>query len=367
MNRSPITALLVAICVWTAGDASAQCVWGSFDASRINYSGGLLTGSGHVTLRSIIAQEGGTVGPSTATLTPAYLAGVNVFYTSLLSTSTGALSAAEQAALVGWVNNGGTLVVTGDIFPLAAYDSFTSPFGVTNYVSISTASTGFPLATHALTQGITSYSYVTNCSFSFGTDALLLGDDGSGNAFMVVLEPSTGYFGGGRVVVLGDHNMFTESYITGADNAKLAKNIANWACNSGSPTCPSHFATWSNYGNGWPGTQGVPTLVPTNNPVVGQPLGLQVGNSLGSPTTGYLLLGLSPANQASGLGGTILVNFVPALVFAVPLAQSGVLLAGNVPNDPTLCGVSLYVQFLEVDAGATQGASFTRGLKLDFG
>lgn len=352
----------------SAPEASGQCVWGSFDASRINYAQGPLTGANHATLQSIIGLAGGVFAPAAPTLTPSYLAGVDVFYTSLLSQATGTLSTAERAALSTWVQGGGTLVVTADIFPLAAYDSFTSMFGVTNYVSVSTPASGAPVGQiHPIVQGVNAYHYVTNSTFSYGSDALRLGNDSAGNVFAVVLEPSTGFLGGGRVLVLGDHNFFTDSYVQLNDNALLAKNVAEWACNAGSPLCPSHSPSWSNYGAGWPGTNGVPSLGPSGSPTIGQPVALQIGNSLGAATTGYLLLGAAPASQATALGGTVLVAFVPALAFTLPIPASGTLLAGTVPNDPTLCGVSLYVQVIQADPNASHGASFSRGLKLDFG
>ncbi len=213
--------------------AMAQpCNWGSFDATRINYSSGPLTGGAHTALVGIIVANGGTVISPTPVLDATYLGGVNVFYTSLLSTSTGALSGAEQTALQNWITGGGTLIVTGDIFPLAAYESFTAFYGVTNYTAISGSGNGYPVASHPITAGITSYYFMTECTFTYGTDAMLLGDNGAGSDFMIVMEPGTGFTAGGRILVIGDHNMFTNNYIGTADNTPLANNIAAWA-NSG--------------------------------------------------------------------------------------------------------------------------------------
>lgn len=216
-----------------AASVSAQqpCVWGSFNESRINYSGGTLNGSAHTTLQGIIASNGGTIAAATPTLTAAYLNTVDIFYTSLLNTSTGTLSAGEQTALQGWVAGGGTLIVTADIFPLAAYESFTQVYGVTNYTAIGSASTGNVVGSHMITAGVTNYAYNTNSRFTFGANGMLLGNDGgAGNNFMAVFEPATGFNVGGRILVLGDHNMFTNSSIGSSQNTLLANNIANWAC-----------------------------------------------------------------------------------------------------------------------------------------
>lgn len=221
--------LVMILLLSLTGLASAWGVWGSFDATRINYSSGTLTGAAHATLRSLIEATGGTVAAPTSQLTPAYLSGVDIFYTSLLSTSTGALSGAEQSALHDWIAAGGVLIVTSDILSLPAYESFTAYYGVTGYSALGHVGTGYPVASHAITDGVTSYFYNTESTFSYGSDALLLGNNGFGNAFMVVLEPQTGFTAGGRILVFGDHNMFTESYINSNDNMVLAGNFAEWA------------------------------------------------------------------------------------------------------------------------------------------
>ncbi len=221
--------------------ANLTCAWGSFDGSRINYTDGQLTGNAHSTLRSIITSNGGSIAPPTPTLTPAYLSTVDVFYTSLLSTSTGALAPAEQTALQNWIAAGGTLIVSADILSLPAYESFTSFYQVTNYQALSHSGSGSPVTAHPITNGVSSYAYATECTFTYGPDALLLGNNGFGNDFMVVLEPATGFLADGRILVLGDHNMLTNSLIGNADNTLLANNIAAWAC-----TPPSSCA-WGSF------------------------------------------------------------------------------------------------------------------------
>ncbi|MBD3369592.1 hypothetical protein GF402_04425 [Candidatus Fermentibacteria bacterium] len=122
--------------------------------------------------------------------------------------------------------------MTGDIFPLNAYESFTSNYGVTNYTSISGSGDGYPVASHPITDGVTSYFFMTECTFTYGSDALLLGDNGSGSDFMIVMEEGTGFTEGGRILVLGDHNILTNTYIGSSDNTVLANNIAAWAAST---------------------------------------------------------------------------------------------------------------------------------------
>ena len=69
--------------------------------------------------------------------------------------------------------------------------------------------------------------------------------DSANNTFMVVLEPGTGFPHAGRVLVLGDHNMFGNTFIGNADNTRLANNIAQWACRGTVAIEPGTWpATW---------------------------------------------------------------------------------------------------------------------------
>ncbi len=235
-------ALVLLVALPTVAAAQTGCRWGSFDATRINYAGGVLSnGTEHSTLRNIITANGGTISAAAPSLTAAYLGSVDVFYTSLLSTATGILSAAEQTALQAWINAGGTLIVTADIFPLPAYESFTQVYGVTGYTAISGSANGTTVNAHPIIAGVSSFYYVTNSTFNYGGDALRLGVDNANNTFMVVLEPATGFPHAGRVLVTGDHNMFANSSIGAAQNTLLANNIAQWACHGATAVEP---ATW---------------------------------------------------------------------------------------------------------------------------
>ena len=118
------------------------------------------------------------------------------------------------------------------------------------------------------------------------------------------------------------------------------------------------------YGSGHPGTFGIPLLTATNTPVIGAPVNLFISNSLGASTTSMLYLGLA-SQSATIRGAPFLV--VPTLSLPLPLPPSGMLLPINVPPNPNLCGVSVYFQVLELDAGASQGVSATAGLEMLLG
>jgi hypothetical protein len=124
-------------------------------------------------------------------------------------------------------------------------------------------------------------------------------------------------------------------------------------------------ARWQNYGVGWPGSYGVPSFTASNAPAIGSNISLTVGNSAGLATPGMILLGLSEAYIPTGKGGTILVD--PLLYVPIALPPSSYTISGFISNDPNLCGVHVYLQALELDAGASNGLSFTQGLDLFLG
>ncbi|RJP31592.1 MAG: hypothetical protein C4547_15395 [Phycisphaerales bacterium] len=230
-NTAFVSAAMLCLCITPA--AMSQAVWGGFDATRINYGSGTLDGSAHAGLRAVIAENDGVVGAMTAELTDDYLSGVDVFYTSLLSRSTGVLSQPEQEALGRFIGRGGTLIVTADIFPLEAYESSTAQFGVTGYRALTGVGVGRPVAQHVITENVVGYAYNTESTYNYGKDALLLGDNGRGSDYMIVMEPETGFNAGGRIVVVGDHNMFTDTYLNQQSNRILAGNIAAWGAEGG--------------------------------------------------------------------------------------------------------------------------------------
>lgn len=211
--------------------ASAQCVWGSFDETRINYPGGVLsTGVAHSMLRDVIAGGSGSIAPGTPELTPAYLDGVDVFYTSLLKDDGVPLSSAEAASLQAWFAAGGTLIVTADIFNLPGYESFTSFLGVTNYAAIGDAANAKRIAGHPLSVGVPTVGFSSNSTFDIPANARGLYEDANGNLFAAVMDPPTGFAGPGRLFVVGDHNLFANTLIGSPANTQFAENMVRWAC-----------------------------------------------------------------------------------------------------------------------------------------
>jgi Tol biopolymer transport system component len=124
-------------------------------------------------------------------------------------------------------------------------------------------------------------------------------------------------------------------------------------------------ASWQNYGAGFAGTHGIPSLTASADPVFGTTIAIDLGNSRGAATFGLLLGGLQRASIPTNAGGTILVDSRVRIVITIPAA--GAALPWSIPRDEQLCGLLLDVQVLELDEGAAHDLSFTPGLELALG
>jgi hypothetical protein len=178
------------------------------------------------------------------------------------------------------------------------------------------------------------------------------------------------------------------AYAIAVDSAGAAY-VAGYTSSSDFPTTPGAFdtswnggyydafvtkldidyclpATWSNYGAGWPGTLGTPSLTSSANPSLGSTITLSIGNSLGANTTGFLAIGLTQASLTTCFGGTLLL--LPISIITIRIPATGLSVPGPIPKgDASWCGLAIFLQVMEFDAGASKGVSFTPGLELDLG
>jgi Tol biopolymer transport system component len=127
----------------------------------------------------------------------------------------------------------------------------------------------------------------------------------------------------------------------------------------------STAASWSNYGAGFPGTNGIPAFTSQQNPAFGATVTLDLSNSYANPTVGVIFVGFQRTSIHSGWGGDLLV--VPALSMFVTFSYGGDSFTGTIPDDRSLCGVTVDLQAIEADPGAAKGVSFTQGLELVLG
>ena len=124
-------------------------------------------------------------------------------------------------------------------------------------------------------------------------------------------------------------------------------------------------ASWANYGMGWPGTNGVPTLELDAVPALGQTVNVLMGSSSGATAPALLFFGDEQTATATAVGGTLLTNLVA--VFPVTVAAGGDSVSFTVPSKGTLCGAEIYGQLFQADMGASAGFSFSRGLRVILG
>lgn len=128
------------------------------------------------------------------------------------------------------------------------------------------------------------------------------------------------------------------------------------------------LASWTPYGAGWPGANGVPSLTLSANPVLGTTVDVQVGNSATVDSLACLLLSSGSDAATTGFGGTLLVSrpfLQTTSIHPLPLAGATVPLV--IPNDANLCGAQGYLQMFQFDAASSHGLAFSRGVSIVLG
>ena len=121
-----------------------------------------------------------------------------------------------------------------------------------------------------------------------------------------------------------------------------------------------------NYGRGWPGKLGVPTLTASAKPRIGTSFGIRIGSSRSTAAAAFVMLGVQPANVKPRKTGTLLVD--PAGLLLIPsLSPKGLTLPMSIPNNSFFCGIGIALQSIVVDPAAKGGFAFSRGLHLSIG
>jgi Tol biopolymer transport system component len=125
------------------------------------------------------------------------------------------------------------------------------------------------------------------------------------------------------------------------------------------------FAAWTNYGAGFPGTNGVPTFTSSGAATLGTTITLDLANSCGQPTVGLLFAGVERATLHTNRGGDLLL--LPLLAVPITFSFGGSQFVWSLPADDEWIGLTIDLQAVEADAGAAKGVSFTAGLELAVG
>ncbi|MGE3171372.1 MAG: VWA domain-containing protein [Planctomycetota bacterium] len=135
--------------------------------------------------------------------------------------------------------------------------------------------------------------------------------------------------------------------------------------------CPClRDATWTNYGIGWSGSSGVPTIGLGSAPSICAGIDLQVGNSWGQTQPCCVLFSDQPTNRLLSFGGRLLVDTATAGFWetGVGVSPAGLSLPLQVPcNSLSFCGMTFYAQGALLDPGAAGGVALTSGLQFSIG
>jgi Tol biopolymer transport system component len=123
-------------------------------------------------------------------------------------------------------------------------------------------------------------------------------------------------------------------------------------------------ASWSDYGTGFAGKNGIPLLTTSDVAALGTTITLSATNSAKGWTVGFLLIG-AQADVPLSSGATLLVT--PYLTEVVTLTNFGWSEEFAIPDDSTLDGIAADCQMVELDLAAKGGLSFSAGLELVIG
>ncbi|MEW6747294.1 MAG: hypothetical protein AB1486_31575 [Planctomycetota bacterium] len=228
-----------------------------------------------------------------------------------------------------------------------------------------TASGDFPTTPGAYDRRFGGYLDAFVAKLSADGSSLLYGTflgagDGSDEGRAVAVDAS------GAAVVVGDTDGDVPTTPGACDPMHRMRRYGDAFVVKLVPSVCDNAAAWSNYGSGWPGTNGVPCLVSGGQPLVCGKLSLTICNSSGTSTAGLLLLGASATDLPTRWDGRLLVE--PRWVLPLMLPPGGTSIpAMGVACDLSWCGLHWFLQVLELDPGASRGISFSQGLELTFG
>ncbi len=178
----------------------------------------------YTSLVSLLNGMGFTVDTTAAGVNNVPLANYDVLVVNLGSNWNSAYTAAEVTAIQNFVASGGGLVVLGDnpitpnanINPVA--QAFGGTFGIADLIDPITN-----LAAHPIFNGVTSLDLDAGGQVSAAAPAEVIAWDSLSRGAVAVAQ-----VGVGKVVLIGDINLWTNSYIANVDNQLFAQNTFDW-------------------------------------------------------------------------------------------------------------------------------------------
>lgn len=180
------------------------------------------------------------------------------------------------------------------------------------------------------------------------------------------VEPALGGAGGNPIfaedipLAFPSKVRFVNATLTGSNGEVDLNNLGF----TGESSCGQ--ASFENYGDGWSGANGVPSLTLDGQPLLGSSVQLLVSNEAGIPAETCLLLGDEIDPLPTTFGGSLLVDVAVVIpVGMVPVEGASV--AWSIPRDPALCGMQLTAQAVQYDTGASMSVAFSPGLRAVLG
>ena len=188
-------------------------------------------------LSTLLSGLGFTMTTTTAGVNNVNLASYNVVVVCLGSNWNTVYTTAEISALNTFVQNGGGLLILGDNTgcPNANINPLAQQFGITLGVSnISDYLTNLQSG-HPVYSGVDTVYMLAAGELTVTSSATLIARDVSAKGAIAVAQA-----GSGRVLAGGDINLWTNGYITNADNKIFAANVFNWL-NTGGTSSTAHI------------------------------------------------------------------------------------------------------------------------------
>jgi len=157
-------------------------------------------------------------------LTSSNLAPYDVLFLALSNVN---FTASEITAVTNWINNGGSLLVTGETTGINEYNLRVNDLLVNFDLKMNTTTSGSGSATYTVThptlEGCSQISISAPGKIVYNGDAFPIWGADADNIYVAGQE-----YGNGRILLVSDIAPFRDSTILSNDNLQYAINVANW-------------------------------------------------------------------------------------------------------------------------------------------
>ena len=159
-------------------------------------------------------------------LTSSNLAPYDVMFLALNNIN---YTAAEITAVTNWVNNGGSLLITGENIGINEYNHRVNDLLVHFDLRMNTSASGVGSAVytvaHPTIESCSQISISAPGKIVYGGDAFPIFGADADNIYVAGQE-----YGNGRIILVSDLAPFRDSTILNADNLRFGINLFNWLC-----------------------------------------------------------------------------------------------------------------------------------------